>query len=342
MATTIETNAITCKVCYNASEISVTGSRSTITIDLNTAEFAGLTDTESTLLVGLENEGPANTTFDASLTREEMRLFLGIKAKCDAANGKRIVTQVEEMKVEAEAKVSSDIDADLRKREHLLRALKSTSEDKSDLFRIVYYIPTKVSAATSQGGKSKFGNLAGRMRAAGLIQFDGSTYCGKAESIPHEVFSEMNEWNETPAVKETAFLSKRKRLVVKYRCEKIHPEQLAAIREEAFEQLRDHVVEVHESLLESIDEAAKTLDATVAELERQGNVATTKDLEKAHKRRISNVGSALSASKKRLADAIKAATIFDETESLEPLFAGLREAIISTNAALIALRRAQV
>lgn len=326
-----------CNVTYGSNWIEVQSQKTGNVVRLEVgpnSDLSWLSSEEQTFLNKL-TVGSDQEDSETDLTFGQMAMFKNCVEKYNARQ------QKEQEVVEAEAEVSEDIDTCLKKQFALIRRLKSVSQDKSELYRIVYYIPTRVSAPTDNGGHGKFANLAARMRGAGLIQFDGSTYIGKENCIPKDVFSEMDEWNSREYVKATEFLPKRLRLLVKYRCEKIHPEEREKTRNEAFEQLRDHIVEIHMSLLESIDNAGKRMDEAAAELEKQANGISSKEREKLHARRVGNVSTALSVAKKNLANAVKAAEIFDETESLDPLFAGVREAIKASNAALVALKRSQ-
>lgn len=304
-----------------------------------TSDLSKLSDQERGLMLFLLDP---NADAEVNLRKSALRLFKELADRLNKEQEAREQQQAQEQAVvEQESQISNNMEDEIKRLEYLCRHLKSCSEDKTELVRIVYYIPSLVSRSVEAGGKGKFANLAGRMRAHGLIQFDGSTYCGKVSCVPTEVFEEMEQWNRQEDVAATQFLPKSRRLLVRYKCERIHPDQLEATRNEAFEQLRDHVVEIHLSLMESVDSASKRLDETLAKLEESEEGCTGKQLEAAHKRRIGNVAAAISAAKARLADAIKAAQLFDETESLEPLFKGLRQAIMANNSALIALKRAQ-
>ncbi len=240
--------------------------------------------------------------------------------------------------------VESELDAALRRREHLMRSLRSISQDKSRLFRCVYYIPNAVSNPPEGSERvAMFYDLSVKMRRAGMVQFDGSTYYGKEENRPDEVFSEMDEWNKRPEIAATEFLPKRRRLLVRYRWEEIHPDEREKSRHEAFQALLDNTLEVQESMLESIDNASTKLDEAMAALEKEKEEGkegpTHNKVWKLNKARIASVASAVSAARGRLRDAIRAAELFDETESLADLFTGVRNAIQAHQTALEAMRR---
>lgn len=355
MSNTIEATQIIptlpCTVNNGEDWLSILSRRTGTELTLNVAEVPGAWDT-LTAIPGATDlfdtlMDPHGGPRDIDVPIADMKLFKSIVERATqlandndalAANGitppALTITSVQ-TEIEQDA-ISNEEQKEMTERERLMRSLQSKSRDKSPLFRIVYYIPTKVSSPKEQGGYNKFATLAARMRGYGLIPFDGSTYVGKQENVPHPIFAEMEKWNNLDFVKATQYLPKKQRLLVRWKCEEIHPRQLEATRNEAFEQLRDLVMEVQDSMLLSIDKAAKKIE----ELESKKEV-TDKERSAANEQRIKNMSTTLSVAKKELGNAIKMAQAFDETESLTPLFQALRHALKSNHATLIALRKQQ-
>jgi hypothetical protein len=296
------------------------------------SDISWLSSEEQSFLKKLTYSPDADS--EVELTFKQLDLYKSCVEKVAARK------QQAQQRVEEEIALPAEVDDKIRKLYDICKRLKRTAFDKRPLFRISWYVPTRVSNPTSKGGRGMFANNATRVKALGMVEFDGSNYYGFEDSKPQDLIDEMEAWNALPEVAATEFLPKHMRLMVKCDWNEVHPREMEKRRDEAFCALRDNLVSVQLALMDKVKNAEDTLKETLAELDKQSGKATNKQLEAAHKRRVQNTYSAIYTAKTEMDNAIKSAAMFDETEALEPLFDGLKDAIKSSNAALVAAKRA--
>lgn len=107
---------------------------------------------------------------------------------------------------------------------------------------------------------------------------------------------------------------------------------LSQIRAIASEKLRQEIIRAHTSLIQRIGSANERLETARKEMEqkeKEGQEVTEKDREKADSYRDNTVRSIIKAAGESLNASVSCAQMFDETESVESLLEGLRQAIRS-------------
>lgn len=209
-------------------------------------------------------------------------------------------------------------------REQTVRRLEKTVKMfTGKIWRVNYYIPTS------------FNKLAPSpcviFRKHCIFHDDGSNWLFTDEGLNHPDVQEVfNVWrNLKPTVKPARLTGFVKRVGVRFSTTELTPEQLATEKEAAQDQLSQALIEMHETLLERIENAATSLEKAQKELVEKGIVTQRANdkLDNTHNATLRQIVTSAVATFEMV---LRGAEIFDDTGSLDAIIDASRNALAVT------------
>lgn len=204
-------------------------------------------------------------------------------------------------------------DAEAKAQEIKVRRLAKIAEMLSgEVYQVNYYIPSDCDIANPSPIFRRHG-----------FRLDGSNWVFPQKGLESkEVQRVFKCWDslttkQVPGSVPGTMSAKR----VRYWAIKYTKEQLAEMRDLAMSQLADELQKTHASLIQRIENAAKTLDEAMAA------ATTAGDRHKAEAVHNGSLRGTIREASERFEMCLKGAEIFDDTGSLDALFAAVADAI---------------
>lgn len=286
-------------------------------INLNLTDNAGLTSEEQSLVYGLEDEKTAD------LTAAEMRSLVSIREKTTKVNNmtgnfanKTVVATVAQ--TINRTNYGAGETAEERSIDRMVNAAKKLNEKISML---IYDIPV-VKNGDCPNPSHILWHYGFRLNDSCWVLPESSLNSPRVQKL-------LEHWKHHNI----------STYIIPYAAE-----ALAQIRAIANEKIREEIVRAHTSLITRIASAdARLVEAIKAleEKEKEGQEVTAKDREKVDAYRDNTVRSIIRTASEHLEASIHCAERFDESENVEDLIAGLRQAIQASAAAFNASMRAK-